>query len=973
MRRRAALSVLAFAACSLAGTRIDAQLVPNASWRTIHTPHFKVHFTPELEETARRAAVQAESAYARLASELVKPRGTIDLVIADNVDYSNGYATPFPTNRVVVYTHPPLDVLSLRFYDDWLALILTHELTHTFHLDRARGWWRIAQGIFGRVPYFMPNAYTPAWVTEGLATYYESRFTGAGRTHGSHQHMLVRAASLEGGLPHPTQWSLATSRYPGGEGAYAYGSLLFEHMADRLGPERVRDFVERSSGAMLPFMLNRVARQSFGISFESAWRQWRDSLRSTTAATAAPFPRWRELTHTGRVAFYPRWRDGSSLVYAANTGKETPGAYVVDTAGSVRRLARRNGVDINTPLSRDSLVFSQLEYVDAYHVRSDLYVAGPGGEKRLTHSARLAQADARVDGGIVAVRAVPSTTQLVRLSAEGGVIVPLTSASPDTQWASPRWSPDGDRIAATRWTRGGYADIVILDSLGRLLHEITRDRAFDSSPAWTPDGKSIVFSSDRTGVTELYIAGATTAQRTTSKTRSRAPKRVSRAGTGIFFPDVSPDGRSVAAVHFRADGWHVGVAPLDTSQADTAGVDRSFAAQPLAAAGRDASRAGRYAPWRTLLPRYWLPLVGSTTKSSYAYGAFTSGVDVIGRHSYYAEALFDPASGKSPEHDAYATYSYRGLGQPVLSVAASQSWDRFAINQGNVRAGDLRRRNRVVGLSGTIARPRVRSYSFATVAGELERRYHFSEPDTLIDFIDPFYSSNPQYRSVLFASGWTNARRPGLAISLEDGIAVSAAWRLRWISGEQGVNSNAITAAASGYKSLSWRGFAHHVLASRVAGGYATGNSAGEFSVGGISGSVVTVLPGVTVGARRTFGVRGFPAGARSGSRAVAGSLEYRAPLGMPSRGLAWLPVFLDRTSVSLFADAGAAWDPGSEGGVPFDSTILASAGAELILDAALQYDLPYRLRFGVAAPLVDNSLLRVDPVSFYVRIGSSF
>ena len=95
----------------------------------------------------------------------------------------------------------------------------------------------------------------------------------------------------------------------------------------------------------------------------------------------------------------------------------------------------------------------------------------------------------------------------------------------------------------------------------------------------------------------------------------------------------------------------------------------------------------------------------------------------------------------------------------------------------------------------------------------------------------------------------------------------------------------------------------------------------------------------------------------------------------MPSRGLAWLPVFLDRTSVSLFADAGAAWDPANRGGggVPFDSTILASAGAEVILDAALQYDLPYRLRFGVAAPLVDNSLLKVDPVTFYVRIGSSF
>src|SRR5438094_651511 len=152
---RRALVVVALAASF--APRAGAQLVPNARWRTIRTEHFRITFTPELIEQARRAAINAERAYAGLARELVPPRGTIDLVIADNADYVNGYATPFPTNRIVVFAHPASDEQSLRNYSDWNELVVTHELTHIFHLDRVRGIWRLGQYVFGRNPLLFPN------------------------------------------------------------------------------------------------------------------------------------------------------------------------------------------------------------------------------------------------------------------------------------------------------------------------------------------------------------------------------------------------------------------------------------------------------------------------------------------------------------------------------------------------------------------------------------------------------------------------------------------------------------------------------------------------------------------------------------------------------------------------------------------------------------------------------------------------
>ncbi|HMC56685.1 MAG TPA: hypothetical protein VKH19_16020, partial [Gemmatimonadaceae bacterium] len=135
----------------LATPRLDAQVKPNAAWRTLKTEHFYVHFTPDLERVARRAAYDAEDAYAKLSQHLHPPRGPIDLVISDDVDFSNGYATPYPTPRIVLYANPPVFESALRYTDDPTQLVVTHELTHIFHLDRVGGIWKPLQQIFGRV------------------------------------------------------------------------------------------------------------------------------------------------------------------------------------------------------------------------------------------------------------------------------------------------------------------------------------------------------------------------------------------------------------------------------------------------------------------------------------------------------------------------------------------------------------------------------------------------------------------------------------------------------------------------------------------------------------------------------------------------------------------------------------------------------------------------------------------------------
>ena len=980
------LIALATAVACCAVRAASAQLPPNDDWRTLETKHFRVHFTPPLEQEARRAAVNAERAYAALSTELATPRGAIDLVVSDNVDYVNGYATPFPSNRIVVFTHPPSNASGLRNYDDWNSLVITHELAHIFHLDRARGIWRIGQAIFGRNPLLFPNAYQPSWVVEGLAVYFESRLTGYGRLESSEHSMVARAAALAKRVPTLQELAPGTSRFPGGEVVYVYGSLLFDYLSRTRGPGSIRDFVERGSKTPLPFLLTPVSRSAFGMSFQTAWQHWRDSLVREMGTPREVMPGWREITRAGRVALFPRWLGDSSLIYAGNKGREVPSAYQVSLSGKERTIGRRNGTGPNVRLSDGGILFSQPDFLDPYHIRNDLYVQRGGAEVRLTRGARLSAPDARADGEIVAVQDVPGTTRLVRVSRDGRTIVPLTQTDLDEQWSDPRWSPDGSRIAAVMQRRG-RSQIAILDADGKVIDAFGGTHSVNSGPSWSSDGRRIYFSSERSGAPQIYVADVTSFSPTVA--------RMTDAATGVFSPEASPDRTRLAGLLFNAGGYHVGVAPLtepltlvpaDSSvQSQRAGCSNCLNLVPgLAPLGTaDSSPARPYSPWRSLLPRYWSPVLESTTDDGTSFGLFTSGVDIVGRHDYTVEFL---RNNRFHENSAWLWYRYAGLGLPLLDFFATQNFshDFIVSDDGSgvfSRVGDLIERSRIASLQVTFTRPRFRDYTIASFGGEIESIRYSTAPETLLPQIPAFYSAPHTHPALIASAGWSNARRPDLSISSEDGISATITGRQRWQRGSSGGSTRSVIGVTSAYRSLDLPGFAHHVLALRGAVGVTDELSPDRFSAGGLSGTMLEVFPGVALGQqRRTFGVRGYPVSAEGGIRAYSGTIEYRAPLMAPSKGFRFIPVFIDKTSLTLFGEAGRAFCPASAvtaSGIcraeDVGNPMMRSAGAELNIDTGLQFDFQARFRLGVAFPLANRERLGASKAQAYATFGASF
>ena len=94
------------------------------------------------------------------------------------------------------------------------------------------------------------------------------------------------------------------------------------------------------------------------------------------------------------------------------------------------------------------------------------------------------------------------------MDADGGNLLNLTNNPHDDR--EPSWSPDGKRIVfmSDRDEPLLYFDIYVMDADGGNQHKLTNDRGDDWLPSWSPDGERIAFMSERDGNTEIYVMDA---------------------------------------------------------------------------------------------------------------------------------------------------------------------------------------------------------------------------------------------------------------------------------------------------------------------------------------------------------------------------------------------------------------------------------------------------------------------------------
>jgi len=209
-----------------------------------------------------------------------------------------------------------------------------------------------------------------------------------------------------------------------------------------------------------------------------------------------------------------------------------------------------------------------------------------------------------------------------------------------------------------------------------------------------------------------------------------------------------------------------------------------------------------------------------------------------------------------------------------------------------------------------------------------------------------------------------------LAVSPEDGFSWSAFYRRREELGGTRWSSEVRSRVGLYTHIPGLGGFAHHVLAVRLAAGVTGGPLHELLKAGGVSSGSYTLTFGqASLGGTRDFPVRGYRSGELLGERAATLSVEYRLPLGLVGAPLGHLPFGADKLWLNLFGDAGDAWDAGQAPRL----TRLRSAGAELAGDFTINYDFLLQLRLGVATPLADPPSGAPRRPHVYMGLASDF
>ncbi len=954
---------------------------PKLLWRTIETPHFRITYYSTEDDVARHLATLAEAIYARLVPAVGWPPGEItEITLTDQTDAANGSASALPYDTIHLNVTAPDDMSPLGDVDDWYLELLTHEYTHILHTDHIEGIPALVNRIIGKT--LAPNQVQPHWLLEGLAVFEESTYTSGGRLRSSMWNMWMRADVLEDNVATLDVFSNSPRRWPQGNIWYLYGSFFMQWIAEQYGEQAIRAMIDDYGHQLIPYGVNRSIRRATGRTFEELYLAWIDSMRrgfgaQADAVRARGLREGVRLTHGGNTVEHPRWipanawpEHAGDLLFYQDDGHTRPGLWALplvrDEHGHVlgaredRRdlMIRTASIGGLSFMPDGTAVFSDGAVHANLFVFDDLFEL-PAHEKspsglddrrvRWTDGARALDPSVSPDGRRVVFTtnhrgttylmmgdAAPSPTRAGEHALAN--VRPLVPSATFDQAFTPRWSPDNRHVAYSSWRRGGYRDVRVVDTTDGSYVEVTHDRAVDAGPVFSPDGRWLYFSSDRTGIMNVYAYELATG----------LLKQVTNVLTGAYQPEPSPDGRSLAYVGYTHDGYDVFAIGVDETKWLDALPYEDTRPAPPAEPPPLAVTPKPYNPLLTLLPRAY-SFMSQPGNYGQASSVSVVGADVAGLHSIAATVTTE---WEHPDLQFNVGYGYDKLPfdvglQVVRTVTPASDY--------SVGGTTITYPREALGFGATLtysmppsayeSQNFLVSYGLTRVGGQL--------PLPVAD-IDPYGTTSRPTFGMLGSIhlGWSYSNAEGYLWSVgnERGISLGASLDVSHpylASDYVGYASNVGFAT---YLQMPW--LRHHTLALHAGGGASGGNfgGAGAFFVGGYQDvPLIDVVRNDLL--QGSVLLRGYPVFAEVGHYYGLFNAEYRFPIVNVDRGPSTLPLFLNRVTGSAFVDYGAAFDD------PTKPNFKTGVGGELWFEMTLGYVLGFTFRLGYERGLSSGGL----------------
>jgi TolB protein len=186
---------------------------------------------------------------------------------------------------------------------------------------------------------------------------------------------------------------------------------------------------------------------------------WQIQMYSLELGRVVSFP------HFGGDNYSPAWSsNGQNLAFSSSRSGNTEIYTVSSTGGDSRRLTENKAPDVSP----------------TWNPKTNSQIAWVSGRTGLPQIYTMAS-----DG-----------TNVVRVTDQGYAV-------------SPSWSPNGQFLTFA-WVRHygpgqpGASDIYVMDIASKQFVQLTHDGGRNDFPSWAPDGRHIVFQSNRTGKVQIW-------------------------------------------------------------------------------------------------------------------------------------------------------------------------------------------------------------------------------------------------------------------------------------------------------------------------------------------------------------------------------------------------------------------------------------------------------------------------------------
>jgi len=427
-------------------------------WLTLRGEHVEIFYYPEEEPLARLAVQLAEESYQDLKTKFQHEvtRSIPLIVYSSHQHFEQTNVSPyFLPEGVQGFTEFSKGRVVLPYTGSYAEFrhVIHHELVHVFQLS-------ILEEVYKKhrkATYVVP----PLWFSEGQAEYWSTKWDAQGT-------MVVSDMVLEDRLPSISDlW-----RYNGTFTVYKLGQSLCEYIATTYGEDALRRlYTEIYKDDRFEKVLQRVT----GVPARRISEDWIYGLKRK---------------------YFPEVKDRMTLALA---GEER---------------ATSQGVNLKPVACPDTALFGGNRYffISARSGYTNIYSANWRGPERdvrpVVRGQRAAQFESfhpfqsRIDvskkGELAFVSKWNERDALFIYDVAGKKVVMRQYLDDLIALSSPAWNADGTKIAVSGLKPSGHMDLYVFDRETKELTRLTNDLYTDLDPTWSPDGKQIVFGSDRT-------------------------------------------------------------------------------------------------------------------------------------------------------------------------------------------------------------------------------------------------------------------------------------------------------------------------------------------------------------------------------------------------------------------------------------------------------------------------------------------